>query len=41
MEIRLQEINKAERIRELVKQAQKSGMKLDEIAEKLGMPLSE
>lgn len=31
----------AERIRELVKQAQKSGMKLDEIAEKLGMPLSE
>ena len=33
--------SKAERIRELVKQAQKSGMKLDEIAEKLGMPLSE
>ena len=33
--------SKAERIRELVKQAQKSGMKLDEIADKLGMPLSE
>ena len=33
--------SKAERIRELVKQAQKSGMNLDEIAEKLGMPLSE
>ena len=33
--------SKAERIWELVKQAQKSGMKLDEIAEKLGMPLSE
>ena len=33
--------SKAERIRELAKQAQKSGMKLDEIAEKLGMPLSE
>ena len=33
--------SKAERIRELVKQAQKSGMKLDGIAEKLGMPLSE
>ena len=31
--------SKAERIRELVKQAQKSGMKLDEIAEKLGLPL--
>ena len=31
----------AERIRELAKQAQKFGMKLDEIAEKLGMPLSE
>jgi len=29
--------SKAERIRELVKQAQKSGMKLDEIAEKLGI----
>ena len=33
--------SKAERTRELVKKAQKSGMKLDEIAEKLGMPLSE
>ena len=33
--------NKAERIKELVKQAQKSGLKLDEIAEKLGVPLSE
>ena len=32
---------KKRKLRELVKQAQKSGMKLDEIAEKLGMPLSE
>lgn len=29
---------KAEKIQELVKQAQKSGLKLDEIAEKLGVP---
>ena len=29
---------KAEKIQELVRQAQKSGLKLDEIAEQLGVP---
>ena len=29
---------KAEKIQELVRQAQNSGLKLDEIAEKLGVP---
>ena len=33
--------SKAEQIKLLVKQAQKSGMKLDEIADKLGMTLPE
>lgn len=33
--------NKTEQIKDLVKQAQKQGLKLDEIAEKLGVALAE
>ncbi len=32
---------KADQIKELIRQAQKSGMKLDEIADKLGVEISE